>query len=102
MAGVLPNNPVPKPKLGVVLPNKLGADVVVVPNVEPKSGAEVVVVVPNKLGVDVGAPNKLVVCVLVPNRLVLVATGVENRLGALVAPNRLGFVVVEPKSKNEE
>lgn len=95
---MLPNNPVPNPKLGVVPPNKLGAEVVVVPNDEPKSGAEVVVAVPNKLGVEVGAPNKLVVCVPEPNKLVLVAAGVENKLGALVVPNKVGFVVVEPKS----
>lgn len=100
VAGVLLNKPVPNPKLGVVLPNKLGAEVVVVPNDAPKSGVEVVVVLPNRPGAEVvGAPNNPVVCVPDPNKLILVAAGVENKLGVVVAEpnNPPGFVVAEPK-----
>lgn len=47
VAGVLPNSPpVPSPNPGVLLPNKLGAELVaVVPPKLPNKGAEVVVVV---------------------------------------------------------
>lgn len=98
VVGALPKRfDVPNPKFGVVLPNKLGAAVVVVPK-EPNSGADVVVVVPNNPGAEVaGVPNKLVACVD-PNKLLVVVVGVENKVGVLVVPpNKLGFVVVEPE-----
>lgn len=88
----------PKPKLGVVELNKLGAVLVVVPKLVPNNGADDVVVLPNRLPPveTAGVPNKLVGCdgVAVPNRPVDVEAGVENKFAVVDVPNRLDLLVV--------
>lgn len=94
-----PNSPppVPRPKPGVLVPKRLGVEVVV-PKVDPKrgAGAEVVTVPPNRLWPveAAGAPKRLVdwVGTVEPKRPVEVAAE-ENRLGVVVwAPKREGLL----------